>query len=160
MYDEYGKEQLGFSLEQRVYSCMHIPGRSPNECTMCHADLMSGGGSSGMYTPNYNDIGSSSDFVASPSNVTKQIDLGAIDVNAVGFGLEERYDFSDHNTPGLDIKPHLNQSVVDLDRLNKFDAPEKIYTGIKSNKNEDGLKGLGEAHSIPLFPQFKPYKDI
>lgn len=145
----------------RMYSCVHIPDRDPGECAMCHADLMSGGSSSGMYTPGKPIGDCGSNFVVSPANVRKEFDLGIVDPVATDFSLQERYDFSDHNTPNLKITPHLNQSVVDVTKLNRYDDPHKVYTGTTSNKikNKDGFKGLGEAHSTMLFPQFKPWKD-
>lgn len=152
------------SLEEklpRMYSCMHIPGRDPSECSMCHADFVSGGTNT-LYTPTKPIGGSGSEFTLGSDNISKEFDLGIVDPIADSFSLQERYDFSDHKTPDLGIAPHLNQSVVDLKKLGEYDEPKIKYSGITSKKasNTDGYKGLGEAHSSPLFPQFKPWKDL
>ena len=134
-----------------MYSCVHIPGRSPAECHMCYIDM--NGGNSGIIKP----IGSQdSGFrLGGVGNINTEHELD----DAPGFGLNERYDLSGHeDNDMLPTRPHLNQSVDNLSKFTKFNAPKTIYSGIVSRKN-DGYKGLGKSHSLLLFPKDEYYED-
>ena len=121
----------------RIYSCVHTPGLPESRCNMCNSYLI-GGGSSG-----FNRVG--------PGNISRDQEFddltdSKIDTTLV---LSERYDLSGHD----DMKPHLNQSIDFTDKFTNSGKRKTLYDGVLSNKNEDGYKGLGKAHSMLLFPE-------
>ena len=143
------------SLEAKLpmmYSCVHIAGRNPAECHMCHIDM--NGGNSGINKP----IGSQdSGFkLGGAGNIYKEYELD----EEPKFALNERYDLSGHeDNMMLPTKPHLNVTVDNLDDLDRYGNPKTMLSGITSRKNLDGYKGLGKPHSLLLFPKDKYYED-
>lgn len=112
-----------------VYSCMHEIGLPPYKCPICNAEgLKIGGGSSGF-------------LPGSKDNIYKDEEIEP------GYSLQERYDFSKHDNTEV----HLNQSIHDMNQKNKFGGFEKIFNDGTSDKNKDGYKGLGPAHSKRLW---------